>query len=259
MLFFLSFVSCRREDIHDVWPIENLNEFRQADDCVFDQYAQAFCLGSQYQSRSVTFNNIPGYPPECTFTVSYLYKWCTVGVPQLNEVHALIRDFFISSINCSKYNDDLDDLINNPCTPCGTPEEYLLNLENKLFELVTIELMHFIKSSNNFNFDCPAFTNFTPITMTFYQNFCHAYCLKLEPLNDRGGLWYKPGRIKCDGSVCCEVSYYMCIDPITGEVTSNKSTNVAYFPDSPQCNFPDPQLTDQISCNEITNCINACN
>ena len=230
--------------------IENRTE-----DCLTPQEQDAFCVQSHFQPRTITLTNVPGYPAGCTFEVTFEFKWCKVGPGHLDEVQALMKNFQILDIDCDQYHHELDDLINNPCSTCMTPEEYIFNLEEKLIALASIDVMNFLKQTQSLNFDCGSPTAWYPFVFKYSQFSCHSYCLR-QALNSKGRLWLKPIRYACNGYVCCDVSHYMCIDPVTGEVYQDITKILVGGNPPPVCTLPN--IIDP-TCSLLTDCVHTCN
>jgi hypothetical protein len=226
----------------------------RSSDCISESAQQEFCPGSFFQPRTITLNNVPGYPSSCTFKVSFEYKWCDLGLGTYDEVQVLMKNFDIVEIDCPQYDQEVDDLINNPCNLCPTVEEYLLVLEEKLISLASIDIMNLLKLNFGYNFNCPSGANWTPFIFKYFQYSCHSYCLR-RLTKTRGGIWLKPIRYECNGTVCCQVSHSMCIDPITGDVITEIQKNQDTQNGQYEC--LKPIISNQI-CFYQTECIHAC-
>jgi hypothetical protein len=226
----------------------------RSNDCISESAQQEFCLGSFFQPRTITLNNVPGYPSSCTFKISFEYKWCEVNPGIFDEVQVLMRNFDIVEIDCPQYDQEVDDLINNPCNLCPTVEEYLLGLDEKLISLASLDIMNLLKQTHNFNFDCPSGSNLTPFVFSYFQYSCHSYCLR-RLTKTRGGMWLKPIRYECNGTVCCQVSHSMCIDSISGDMIIEINKTSSSQGEEYVC--VKPIISNQI-CFYQTDCIHSC-
>ena len=245
--------SCRKEELSKVPDKDAMIENR-SNDCISESAQQEFCLGSFFQPRTITLNNVPGYPSSCTFKISFEYKWCEVNPGIFDEVQVLMRNFDIVEIDCPQYDQEVDDLINNPCNLCPTVEEYLLGLDEKLISLASLDIMNLLKQTHNFNFDCPSGSNLTPFVFSYFQYSCHSYCLR-RLTKTRGGMWLKPIRYECNGTVCCQVSHSMCIDPISGDMIIEINKTSSSQGEEYVC--VKPIISNQI-CFYQTDCIHSC-
>jgi hypothetical protein len=251
-LVFL-FGSCNIEEKQQVNLQEIATELR-TNDCFDENFEQSFCFGSSFQTRTITLNNIPGYPSSCTFTVRYEFKYCEVGTGHLNEIQVLIKNVDILEIDCAKYDQDVDDLLNNPCLNCPTIEDYIFELEEKIQRQVEEDIFGYL-TSLGYNLDCGSSAAWTPVTVKSTQYSCHTYCFQTLP-KTRGGSWLKPRRIACNNYVCCIIENYMCYDPVTDKIISSVYKYKEGGPEPATCVIP---TASYAYCNYYTsNCINAC-
>ncbi|MBK6782859.1 MAG: hypothetical protein IPG79_03205 [Saprospiraceae bacterium] len=133
LVLFLT--SCHQEE-NNKSILKDTKVEQRTEDCIDENDELEFCLGAQFQPKTIVLNNVPGYPSSCTFKVKYEYKWCEVGTGQFAEIQVLLKNIDILEIDCAEYDQDVDDLYNNPCSSCPTIEDYIFGLEEKIQRLI---------------------------------------------------------------------------------------------------------------------------